>query len=184
MNPLNKFTDQILLDLCQAGDANAFEVIYNRYVDKIYRFVYFRINEKDMVDDLTNEIFLKTWRQIRDNKKIDNLKAYLYKITRNLIIDHYRTRREQIDIEKVPHLVDDGQDLVSEINLTDDLEYLKKKIKNLRTDYREVLIFRYIEDLTIAEIAEILDKTEGAVKVMTHRAINKLKEIYDQESDE
>ena len=181
MKGLQQFTDKILLDRSRAGDTTAFGVLYHRYVGKVYRFIFFRINEKDLVDDLTNEVFLKTWQQIQAEKRIDNLQAYLYRVTRNLIIDHYRQRREQIDIEKVEHLVDDAQDLLDEMNLNTEIKDLLKKIDELRDDYKEILLLRYVEDLTIKEIADILDKSVGAVKVMTHRAIKKLKEIYDQD---
>ena len=183
MKGLQKFTDKILLDRSRAGDSSAFAVLFHRYVSKVYRFIFFRIKEKDLVDDLTNEVFLRIWQQIQAEKKIDNFQAYIYKITRNLIVDHYRQRREQVDIDKVEHLIDETQDLLSGINLDSEVADLLKKIEYLRDDYKEILLMRYVEDLTIAEIADILDKSPGAVKVMTHRAIKKLKEIYDDQDN-
>lgn len=184
MKALQKFTDKILLDRSRAGDSGAFAVIFHRYAKKIYRFIFFRIKEKDLADDLTNEVFLRMWEQIRAEKKIDNLQAYLYKITRNLIIDHYRRQRAEVDIEKAKHLIDDEQDLLADVSLDSEVKDLLSKIEFLRDDYREILLLRYVEDFSIAEIAEILDKSAGAVKVMTHRAIKKLKEIYNSDTFE
>ncbi len=182
MKALQRFTDKILLDRSRAGDSGAFGVIFQRYAKKIYRFIFFRIKEKDLADDLTNEVFLKMWQQIQADKKIDNLKAYIYKITRNLLIDYYRKQRDEVDIENAKHLIDDNQDLINDITLTSEVIELLTKIEFLREDYREVLLLRYVEDLSIAEIADILDKSPGAVKVTTHRAIKKLREIYNSDS--
>lgn len=177
MKSWQKFTDKILLDRAGAGDADAFGALYQRYVGKIYRFIFFRIKEQEQVDDLTNEVFLRTWQQLSDSLKIDNLSAYLYKTARHLIIDHYRSRREQVNIESI-ELVDESSDLPAELLSDQAVGELLKNIDKLRDDYREVLLLRYVADLSIKEIATVIDKSPGAVKVAIHRAIKKLKDIY------
>lgn len=182
MKALHTFTDKVLVDRVQAGDIDAYEILFKRYSGKIYRFVYFRIREQETVDDLVSETFLKLWQQLADEKKIKNLQAYLYRIARNIVIDHYRARKEDVDISAVEHVLEADIDLTHDVTIQSDIKEMMHKMNSLSDDYQEILQLRYVEDLTIAEIAQVLEKSKGAVKVSIHRAVKKLQEVYQDES--
>lgn len=181
MKALHSFTDKVLVDRAQAGDLSAYEVIFKRYSGKVYRFIFFRIKDSASVDDLVNEVFLKLWQQLQKGVSIKNVRAYIYQMARNSVIDHYRTRREHVDITKIEHVLESEYDMVAENMTQSEIRELLKRMSNLRDDYQEMLHLRYVEDFTITEIAEILKKSKGAVKVTIHRAVKKLQDLYDQE---
>ncbi len=175
------FSDSILVERAQTGDADAYGVLYRRYVGKIYRFIFFRIKDSEAVDDLTNDVFLKFWKLIQSGATVQHVKAYLYKIARNSVIDYYRTRREHVELQEAHNIVDDGQDVMGDVMMNDDIRQLLQKIESLAHDHKELLLLRYVEDLSIAEISKIVGKSKGAVRVAIHRATAKLKTVYTSE---
>ncbi|MGB0757469.1 MAG: RNA polymerase sigma factor [Patescibacteria group bacterium] len=180
MKALHKLTDAILVDRVAAGDTGAFEVLFKRYSAKIYRFIYFRIKDQAIIDDMVNDLFLKIWEMIQSDTRIKNFQALLYKMTRNAIIDHYRTRKEHLDIDTATDITTD-EDIFEAVSLEDDIRAMLKVMDDLQDSYKEILQLRYIEDLSHDEIAEVLDKTTGAVKVQIHRAIKQLKSLHSNE---
>lgn len=167
-------------------DKQAFGSLYDLYVEKIYRFVYFKINNKEESEDITSEVFLKTWNYLMENteKELTSFSGLIYRVARNIIIDHYRKRAkmqevtldEGVEIERV-------SDMSSHQTVEDkyDMERLMILVKKLKQDYQEVLILKHVEELSTAEIAEIVGKSSVSVRVTLHRAMNKLKELSDQQ---
>lgn len=155
-----------------------FGKIYDENVEKIYRFIFLKVNSQEIGQDLTSETFLKGWEAFQNNsKEIHNPRAFLYQIARNLVIDYYRTkgRTETISTEFAVALPDPRPTLEDKAALHSDLEIIKTGLVKLNDDYREVITWHYIDDLSIREIARVLDKSEGAVRVMLHRALETLK---------
>ena len=160
----------------------AFSQIYDKYINKIYRFVFLKVNSNEVAQDLSSETFLRGWRVFKENKKkIENPQAFLYRIARNLVVDHYRSkgRTDIVSADSVP-MIDPRVDLEKKSFLDSDLNGIKLALNNIRNDYQEVIIWRYVDDLSISEIAEILDKSEGAVRVTIHRALNALRERVEE----
>jgi RNA polymerase sigma-70 factor (ECF subfamily) len=158
-----------------------FEKIYEQNVDKIFRFAYLKVSSKDEAEDITSVVFTRFWEKIEkqekhEDKEIKNPKAFLYTIARNMIIDHYRGRREEkdVDIEKVT-IKDERINIEEEASVKHDIEQIKKAIDNINEDYQDVIIWYYINELTIPEIAELLNKPEANIRVLIHRAIESLK---------
>jgi RNA polymerase sigma-70 factor (ECF subfamily) len=158
-----------------------FEKIYEQNVDKIFRFAYLKVSSKDEAEDITSVVFTRFWEKIEkqekhEDKEIKNPKAFLYTIARNMIIDHYRGRREEkdVDIEKVI-IKDERINIEEEASVKHDIEQIKKAIDNINEDYQDVIIWYYINELTIPEIAELLNKPEANIRVLIHRAIESLK---------
>ncbi len=179
MNALHKLTDKILADRSAAGDTDAFGILFNRYSKKVYRFIYFRVREQETIDDIVNNVFLQLWEVCQSGVRIDNIKAYIYRAARNQVIDHYRMRKDHLGIEEAHEFADDidvHQDMVKD----DDVKNLLKNLDKLKIEYKEVLQLRYVDDMDIEEISLILEKSIGSVKVTIHRAIQKLKEIYNK----
>lgn len=155
-----------------------FSEIYDGHVEKIYRYVFLRVNSQETAEDLTSETFLKCWEVFRaEDKDIKNPRAFLYKIAKNLITDHYR-RKGRIQITSIEfnnQLADPKINLEKSAVLASDTEMVKKAIAGLNEDYQNAIIWRYLDDLSIKEVATLLGRSEEATRVLIHRAIKELK---------
>lgn len=163
-----------------------FEKAYEEYARNILRHAYFRVKDKETAEDLVQETFFKAWRNIADENtsEIKNIKAFLYKILNNTIIDYYRAKKETFSldqaIEEKEEIVmvenNEEQRIDSEI---DNLQ-LKKYLSEIREEYRELLIMKYLDDLSISEISKITNKNQVNIRVTIHRALQTLKKKYEK----
>jgi len=163
------------------GNKEAFGSLYDHYLPQIYRFILFKVNGKDEAEDLTHEVFLSAWKNMPSYRmKGFPFSSWLYQIARNAVIDSYRTNRHHVQIEMVDEnnlqTIPSSQD---EVNTILEMEKARKCISQLRTDYQDLIVMRFIEEMPNDEIAAALNKSEGAVRLMQHRAIKELKEIYE-----
>jgi len=162
-------------------DKKEFSEFYNKNIDKVFRFIYLRVDTTETAQDLTSLAFLKLWK--RQGSEISNSTAFLYRIARNQIIDFYRSKRKKpLSLDKVGEIADFQvtQPTFSEkIELTLEMERIKKVIQNIKPVYADVIIWHYVDDLSSKEIAQILKKREGNVRVIIHRALQALKEQLD-----
>lgn len=166
-----------------------FSKIYDQYVEKIYRFIFLKVNSREIAQDLTSETFLKAWEAFRkannpskNYKKINNFSAFLYEIARNLVTDYYRqkSRSEVISTESFSTIIDPKFNFEEELRLESDINQIRIALSNLRDDYQNVIIWHYLDDLSIPEIAKMLNKTEANVRVLLHRALQALKNKLNQ----
>ncbi|MFA5318538.1 MAG: RNA polymerase sigma factor [Patescibacteria group bacterium] len=176
------FQEKILIGKLKLKDKEAFSKIYDLYLDKIYRFVYFKVSSVPEAEDLTSQIFLKIWQlSLEDKIKTEkSFQAFLYKVARNTVIDYYRdsrNRKQTIPLEEAANTPDEktaAQD--RDMDRKIEKEELAEKIKKLKSEYQEIIILHYLNELSIKEIADILKKRKGNVRVMLHRALKALKE--------
>lgn len=166
-------------------DVEAYASLYDMYVVRIYRFVYFKINNKEDAEDITSEVFLKAWNYLitGNQKKIDSLSGLLYSIARNAVIDAYRERArhplfsiEYLLAEKESHT----SPVIDDLQAKGEVEILYKAIQKMKQEYREIILLRYIEQLSLKEISDMLGKSMVGVRVLLHRAVKKLKELTDE----
>jgi len=156
-----------------------FSQIYDQYIEKIYRFVYLKVNSQEAAEDLVSKVFLKGWEAFQNQGEgIKNPGAFLYQIARNTVIDHYREkgRTNTVSAEFVPEVADPGTNLQDKAILSADIGLIKTAIQGLKKDYQDVIIWHYLEDMPIAEIAKTLGKPAGTVRVMLHRGLKDLKD--------
>jgi len=157
-----------------------FAKIYDKYVESIYRFVFIKVNSSQVAEDLTSEVFLKSWEKIKKKQEdsIENPRAYLYKVARNRVIDFYRERGQttviSIEQEQIVLKSDEALEKTQEKEMN--LQKIQKALTELSSDYQDVIILRHIDGLPVKDIAKILDKSNGATRVMLHRAMEQLKE--------
>jgi RNA polymerase sigma-70 factor, ECF subfamily len=158
-----------------------FEKIYEENVDQIFRFAYLKVSSRDEAEDITSNVFARFWEKIKkqerhEDAQIKNPKAFLYTITRNLVIDYYRTKQEKetVDIEKVVK-VDEKVEIHEKAVLLSDIEEVKDALERINENYKDIVIWYYLNELTIPEIAELLEKPEANVRVLIHRAVEALK---------
>ena len=158
-----------------------FVKLYDQYAPRIYRFVYLKVNSPQDSEDLTSESFFKFWQNLTNkSEKIDNPRALLYRIANNLVTDFYRkkSRTEMIlDPEEGSVLakIPDKTDLNKELNLNSDIIEVKKAISQLKGEYQNIIIWRYLDDFSAKEIAQIMEKPEGTIRVLIHRALKDLR---------
>lgn len=180
----SQINEKIIYLKLRQKDKEAFIKAYDNYIDDIYRFIYFKVGKKEDAEDITSLVFLKSWDYIQNNKLEDykTLKAFFYKVARNAVIDHYRKNsgQENISLDREDgsiDVVDDKSDLEKTFDLKMDYDQLMSAMNELKGEYREVLMLKYINELSIKEIADILEKDNGNVRVLIFRAIGALKKI-------
>lgn len=152
--------------------------IYDQYINKIYRFIFLKVNSQEIAEDLCSETFLRCWNAFKEkNPGIKNIRALLYQIAKNLVIDYYRekSRHKIIPIENI-QLVDPKINLQGQAMLSSSVNQVKQAIVNLKEDYQNVIIWHYLDDLPISQIAELLGRTEGTTRVLLHRALKTLRD--------
>jgi RNA polymerase sigma-70 factor (ECF subfamily) len=155
---------------------------YKANIDKVFRFVYFKVDNAETAKDLTSQAFLKCWQS--NGKEIKNPRAFVYRTARNQVIDFYRQKSKKpvsLDELKEKGIEIAQSSFVFKIELNFDLENLKKALQRIKSDYSEIIIWHYVDDLSTKEIAEILKKKENNVRVLLHRALETLKKEVNKE---
>ena len=181
---MKKFlNEQILLYKMRSGDVDAFAPVYDFYHEKIYRFVYLKVPTRQDAEDITAETFLKAWQYIQEKKPIHTLQAFLYQIARNLIVDFYRSRgapMESIDEKEI--VIADSTDLTLEekMALKSDMQGVEAALRQLKDAYREVIVLHYLNELSLKEVGRIMEKSQGATRVLLHRGIKAVRGILTE----
>ena len=159
-----------------------FSQIYDQYIDKIYRFIFLKVNSQEKAEDLCSETFLRGWQKFRENsQEIENPQAFLYQIARNLVIDHYREKgKVQFVSADCVQLNDPEIGLEDKAIKASDLKTVRTALKELKAEYQDVVIWHYIDDLSIREIAEMTKNTEGAIRVTLCRALKDLRSKIEE----
>jgi len=154
-----------------------FSKIYDQYISRIYRFVFLRVNSRDIAQDLTSETFTRAWSKFKDNSgsKVKNWLGFLYQIARNLVTDFYR-EKGKVQIISASYVVDPAMGLEEKAFLSSEVDQIKAVLSELGQEQQEVIIWRYLDNLSIKEIALILNKPENTVRVIIHRAMEALRE--------
>ncbi|OGL73880.1 hypothetical protein A3E39_01395 [Candidatus Uhrbacteria bacterium RIFCSPHIGHO2_12_FULL_60_25] len=180
---MTNLVDRYLLYRIRAHqDSQAFARIYDRYVISIYRFVLLKLPSKEDAEDLTSDTFLKCWRYVQEHRAIGDIRALLYQIARNAVIDWYRQRAANpsrtlavtFQASETSSFAsgdpsDAGQSKAV-IEARADLALIMGKLERLKDEYRDVIMLRLIDGLPFNIIGEILGKTTGNVRVVYHRA--------------
>ncbi len=187
---VKKFKEKQLLQQLKHKDKEAFIKVYDEYVQDLYRFIYFKVGREAEAQDLTSLVFLKAWQHIQNNSLSDSktLRALVYKIARHAIIDHYRESSSKLEVslddEDNPiEIVDESQDLSEDLDRKNNLALLREQLPLLKEEYREVIVLRFVNDLSLEEIADVTGKSRGNVRVILHRALAALKEMVEKELD-
>ncbi len=153
---------------------------YETHNDAIFRYCLFQTSNREKAIDITQDTFSKVWEYMALGNTIDNMRAFLYKTAKNLIIDGRRKKKTT----SLDDLLDDGFDTPfddrDEHMARLDGEKAIAMLEELGDTYRECLTLKYVEDLSISEIAETLGESENTVSVRIHRGLEKLKQKYNE----
>lgn len=156
-----------------------FERAYRQYGQGIFRFIYFKVSDYELAKDFTADTFIRFWKQLVNGTEIQNNKALLYFIAKGIVIDYYRKKKntKSVSLDSIDErLLGVLASVEVKISVKLQLEQIYKKLKEIRKEYQDVLLLHYVEDLKIAEIADVLNKKENTVRVLLHRALKTLKE--------
>ncbi|PIR96292.1 MAG: hypothetical protein COT92_01825 [Candidatus Doudnabacteria bacterium CG10_big_fil_rev_8_21_14_0_10_42_18] len=159
---------------CQKGEYQAFGILYDAYIKKIYGFVFYRIRHKEIAEDLTSIIFTKALENMGSfNLSKAGFSTWLYRIARNTIIDHYRTNKPTDDLTAA-YDVSSAQNVEKEVDARVNLEKVQKYLAALPEETRDVVTMRVWDGLSYKEISEILGKSEGSIKISFSRTLQKM----------
>lgn len=169
--------DAQLISLAKAGDVEAFGELYSRYLDPIYRYIRTRVSEDQIAEDLSEETFIRAFKAL-DKYKERGLpfSAYLYRVTKNLLVDFYRRQKEEIALEKANHIPAPGMAIDESLIRAEKHSMLGQAYKQLPTDYQEIIRLRIILGRSTSEAAAWMERSEGATRVLLHRALNALRQ--------
>lgn len=169
-----KFLEKRIIRKIQNGDAEAFARIYDGYIDKVYKFIYYKVNTIESAEDLTSQVFTKILEYILEGKQIDSIQALIYRAARNQVVDYYRRSRREVPIELAESKT--ATSFEEDIKDKEGLAVIEAALRKLKGEAKEAMILRYIDECSVKEVAKILGKSEGAVRVMIHRAKKDLRD--------
>ena len=170
-----------LVQRAQAGDPDAFGELYDRYVDLVYRYVYYRVGSAQVAEDLTSETFLRALRRIGSfTWQGRDVGAWFVTIARNLIADHYKSSRQRLElttedvstVSGAPTMVTDGPENAVLESMQN--KVLLQAVKQLNAEQQECIVLRFLQGLSVAETAQVMNKNDGAIKALQYRAIRSL----------
>ena len=163
--------------LAAQADRAAFATLYRRYLDRVYGYAFYQLGDHHDAEDVTERIFLAALRALPDfHDQGSTFRAWLFRIAHNTIANAHRSRARR----RTEPLPDDFQraapnaDPAGQVALADELREIRRVVAQMPDDRRQVILLRFVDDLSTAEIAEVLDRSPGAVRVLLHRSLRDL----------
>jgi RNA polymerase sigma-70 factor (ECF subfamily) len=173
-----------LVRLAQAGDGEAFGQLYDRYVDMVFRFIYFRVNDRALAEDFTSETFLRALRRIGTiSYQGRDIGAWFVTIARNIVLDHMKSARHRLEVTTADTIEGREHAESTEQAVLDVLqsERLMQAVAQLGDEQRECVMLRFVHGLSVSETAQVMGKNDGAIKALQHRAVRKLADLVGGE---
>jgi RNA polymerase sigma-70 factor (ECF subfamily) len=179
-----------LISAAQRGDPKAYDQLYNLYSDKLFRYLYVRLGEREPAEDLMAEVFVRLIRtlpryRINSARPVAAFSAWLYRIAANLLTDHYRRQRfrRHADLADQSHLVAGGSSPHQRAEIGESATDVWAAVSQLGAEQQAVLLYRFAEQCSLAEAAELMGKSMGAVKALQHRALANLRRLLSPQND-
>lgn len=172
--------DLRLLERAGAYDPVALAEIYDQYYNRIYTYIYHRLGDAGLSEDLTAEVFLRMLESVKASRAWHtSLTGWLYRIAHNLVIDHYRRQAKREGPELNERIIPAADNPVLSFEKLLSEQQLREAIHTLTDDQQQVIFLKFVDDLSNAEVADILGKTEGAIKALQHRALASLRRALE-----
>jgi RNA polymerase sigma-70 factor, ECF subfamily len=176
-----KHSNSELVSMAEKGDVAAYGCLYDRYMDQIFRYIYFRVNNQQETEDMVEIVFLKTFEQIKHQQlKIEKFKSWLYRTANNLVTDHYRTRKIPVSFEEV--ILSASSESLPESVVQDREIHLQLRtvIEMLEPDMQQVIVCRFVNGLSHEETAQIIGIKANYLRVLQYRALQKLRKLLKE----
>jgi RNA polymerase sigma-70 factor (ECF subfamily) len=180
---LSEISDEAILSQAAQGDGEAFGALYARYVGRIYNYIYYRTGNAYDAEDLTARVFYRAMKHISNYRDRGlPFSAWLYRIAHNLVANWHRdnSRRKEIPLEESVHGRYTGGHPEYDLLQLEEEERLMRVIRGLTPERQQLLILKFVEHMSNAEIGQIMGRSEGAVKSLYHRTLLSLRDEYDQ----
>jgi RNA polymerase sigma-70 factor (ECF subfamily) len=179
LNRRDELDDRALIKRSIQGDSKAFETLYLRYLDKIYRYIYFRVGDEAQAEDMTEEVFVRAWEALPKYQLSESrFTSWLYTIAHNLLVDYFRRSNPvMISADDFARHPDPGELPERAVGRKQEYEILAKSIQQLDDLEQQVLLLRFVEELSHREIAKIIGKSQTASRVIQHRALKALRTL-------
>jgi len=173
-----------LVHAAQEGDRSAFAQLYDKYVEVVFRYVLFRVGDRELAEDVTSETFLRALRKIATvTYQGRDVGAWFVTIARNLVLDHVKSSRYRLEVATAE--VDDSRPVEigpeQQVLAGATRDALLACVGQLGDDQRECIVLRFLQGLSVAETAAVMDRNEGAVKALQHRAVRRLAQLLPPE---
>ena len=171
--------EENLIKNAAKGESSAFGHLYDHYQPMIYRFVLVKVGRREDAEDITHQVFVAAWQNLGTYTHRGNpFSSWLYRIARNQVVDHYRAKKSETSLETMdPDYFVAAVNTLADLTAKLELEKVRAAIAQLKPEYQDVIILRFIEDLPLKEVAKAIEKSEGAVKLIQHRAMKELKKL-------
>lgn len=171
-----------VIDRARNGDRAAFAELYDAHADSVYRYLLYRVREPSDAEDLTSEVFTRAFANIhRYRWQGKSFLAWLYTIARNAVTDRRRRDRPTVDIDDAYGLAEDGPTAHERAVHGEEVDALRGAVKHLTTEQQEVLVLRFVENMSSRQVAKVLGKNEGAIRALQFRALGRLRKILTPE---
>lgn len=176
--------ENFIIRQAQTGNPDYFGLLYDHYLAALYRFVFLKVGHKQEAQDLVHDVFLSAWQHLESfDQRGFPFSSWLYQIARNRVTDHYRTKKKNLAIEAVSEEnLPIADDAAAAVDTGFNLTLIRTALRHLGEEQQTVIILRFVEDLSYQEIATLLDKSEGAVRIIQHRALQNLRKIITDDS--
>jgi len=166
-------------------DARAFGELYDRFVERVYRYLYFRAGSQPEAEDLTEQVFLKAWEAIgRYRWQGRPFLAWLYRLAHNAHIDHVRSRKPTTSLNNDQRPIDvPSQSASVELGRALDAEVIAGALAHITVEQQQVIVMKFIEGLDNEQIAQTMDKREGAIRALQMRALMSLRRVLESQGE-
>ncbi|HLY64546.1 MAG TPA: sigma-70 family RNA polymerase sigma factor [Chloroflexota bacterium] len=182
--PIEEKADRIgdLVERASKGSGDAFGQLYQIYVDRIYNYIYYKTGHSVDAEDLTEQVFIKAWEAIRRFRfEGKPFAAWLFKVARNVVIDHYRTRKNNSDLSEVINAVAKEGDPEAFAQRRATAHVLMTAIRHLTDEQQQVILLKFVDGMDNTEISATMGKKEGAIRALQYRALLALQRILQDE---
>lgn len=165
-----------LVRLSQEGNQDMFARLYDAYVEHIYRYIYFRVADNMLAEDITSQVFLNVWEKLKTYQVGQSLfMAWIYRIAHNAVIDHYRTKKAVISLDEVrPIELSHTDEIDEKLDLQIQSQELRQALQELTEEQQQVLILKFVDGFSTTEIAQQLGKQQGAIRALKMRGLQGL----------
>jgi RNA polymerase sigma-70 factor, ECF subfamily len=177
--------EALLIAQAKQYEPEAVSMIYQRYADRIFRYIFYRVGEQALAEDLLSDVFVRALEALpRYSDEGRPFEAWLYRIAHARVVDHYRRQNVRRTTELNPFMrADEGDDPDQTVDRQEDARQVRSALLSLSEDQQQVIALRFAGNYSVAEIAALLAKTEGAVRSLQHRALAALRRLLEQERE-
>jgi RNA polymerase sigma-70 factor (ECF subfamily) len=179
MSLSNTDGDLKIVERAVSGESSAFGLLYDKYQEQIFRFIYVKVGRREDTEDLAAQVFLQALTNLSDWRDLGYpFSSWLYRIARNAVADFYRASKKTASLEDIPveQLGLMARELEVDTDIALSVHRVREAMSSLKEEYQDVLLMRFVDDMSIKDTAAAIGKSEGATKLLTHRAVRTLRE--------